>query len=56
MTTLAFRAGGRIAAELLESFLGNTGISWAWGEVELLTTQLLGTNDVANIRYVIFRL
>ncbi len=39
---------------LLESLLGNAGISWAWGEVELLATQLLGTNDVSDICYVIF--
>ena len=54
ITTLAFRAGGCIATVLLESFLGNAGISWAWGEVELLATQLLGTNDVADIHYIIF--
>ncbi len=54
ITTLAFRAGGRFAAVLLESFLGNAGISWAWGEVELLAIQLLGTNDVADIHYVMF--
>ena len=54
ITTLDISTGGRVAAVLLESLLSNTRISWAWGEVELLATQLLGTNDVANICDVVF--
>ena len=38
---------------------GSSGQRWdllAWGEVELLATHLLGTNDVANICDVILGL